>query len=69
VDHFKLRQEVFPEGKAMAVSMSRRIAAELYREIINIRPTWHNDESKEGVLILVTSRQPNRSIKHMFYGR
>ena len=33
-------QEVF-DGKAMIVTMSRRIAAELYEEIIKIRPDWH----------------------------
>src|SRR5690606_11044517 len=33
VTHFEKRQEVF-RGKAMIVTMSRRIAAELYQEII-----------------------------------
>ena len=37
VQHFEARQEVF-EGKAMIVTMSRRIAAELYAEIVQIRP-------------------------------
>ena len=38
IDHFEQRQEIFPEGKAMIVTMSRRIAADLYKEIIHIRP-------------------------------
>lgn len=42
VSHFEARQEVF-EGKAMVVSMSRRIAAELYKAIIALRPDWHSD--------------------------
>ncbi len=52
VDHFEQRQEVF-EGKAMIVAMSRRIAAELYAEIINIRPQWHNDDLKKGAIKVV----------------
>ncbi|MGD9364716.1 MAG: type I restriction endonuclease subunit R [Desulfobacteraceae bacterium] len=59
VDHFELRQEVFPEGKAMVVAMSRRIAAELYREIINIRPAWHSDELKNGALKVVMTSASN----------
>ena len=36
ITHFEQRQEVF-EGKGMIVSMSRRIAAELYDAIIEIK--------------------------------
>lgn len=52
VDHFERRREVF-EGKGMIVSMSRRIAAELYKAIIAIRPDWHNDDLKKGVIKVV----------------
>ncbi|MCK5581843.1 MAG: type I restriction endonuclease subunit R [Candidatus Omnitrophica bacterium] len=52
VDHYEKRQEVF-EGKAMIVAMSRRIAAELYRAIIKIKPQWHNDELTKGVIKVV----------------
>ena len=52
VSHFELRQEVF-EGKGMIVTMSRRIAAELYAEIIKIRPQWHNDGLRKGVIKVV----------------
>lgn len=52
IKHFELRQEVF-EGKAMIVAMSRRIAAALYKEIINIKPSWHNDDLKKGVIKVV----------------
>ena len=52
IAHFELRQEVF-EGKGMIVSMSRRIAAELYKEIIKLRPEWHNDDFKKGVIKVV----------------
>ena len=53
VDHFQQRQEIFPEGKAMIVAMSRRIAADLCKEIINIRPGWHSDNLKKGVIKVV----------------
>ncbi len=52
VAHFEQRQEVF-EGKSMIVCMSRRIAADLYKEITKIRPQWHNDDLKKGVIKVV----------------
>lgn len=52
VNHFEERQSVF-EGKAMIVSMSRRIAAELYDAIIAIRPEWHSDDLNKGVIKVV----------------
>jgi len=63
IDHFEQRQEVF-EGKAMIVSMSRRIAAELYKEIINIRPEWHNDDLKKGVIKVVMTPHPLTALKY-----
>jgi type I restriction enzyme R subunit len=52
VDHYEKRQEVF-EGKAMIVCMSRRIAVELYEEIIKIRPNWQDNDLKKGVIKVV----------------
>ncbi len=52
VHHFEARQEVF-DGKGMIVSMSRRIAADLYDEIIKIRPDWHSDDLDKGVIKVV----------------
>jgi type I restriction enzyme R subunit len=52
VDHFEKRQKGF-DGKAMVVAMSRRIAAELYEEIIKIRPEWHSDDLAKGVIKVV----------------
>ncbi len=52
VTHFEQRQEVF-EGKGMIVAMSRRIAADLYDEIIKIKPEWHNDDLKKGAIKVV----------------
>lgn len=55
IDHFEKRQEVF-EGKGMIVCMSRRIAVELYEEIIKIRPHWHDTDLKKGnVKVVMTS--------------
>lgn len=52
VVHFETRQEVF-DGKAMIVAMSRRIAVELYAEIIKLRPQWHSDDRNSGVIKVV----------------
>lgn len=52
VTHFSQRQEVF-EGKGMIVSMSRRIAAELYQAIIDLKPEWHSDDLNKGVIKVV----------------
>lgn len=52
VTHFEQRQEVF-EGKAMIVTMSRRIAAELYDAIIQLKPEWHSDELAKGAIKVV----------------
>jgi type I restriction enzyme R subunit len=53
IDHFEQRQEIFPEGKAMIVAMSRRIAADLYKEIVKIRPEWYGNDLKKGVIKVV----------------
>jgi type I restriction enzyme R subunit len=52
VSHFEKRQEVF-DGKGMVVAMSRRIAVELYNEIIKIKPEWHSDDLSKGVIKVV----------------
>ena len=52
ITHFEQRQEVM-EGKAMIVTMSRRIAADLYKAITDLKPQWHNDDLKKGVIKVV----------------
>jgi type I restriction enzyme R subunit len=52
VNHFEARNAVL-DGKAMIVCMSRRIAVELYAEIIKVRPDWHNDDDAEGTIKVV----------------
>lgn len=52
VTHFEKRQTVF-EGKGLIVAMSRRIAADLYNAIIELRPKWHSDDLSKGVIKVV----------------
>jgi len=52
VTHFENRQSVI-DGKGMIVTMSRRIAAELYKEIVALRPEWHSEDKKKGVIKVV----------------
>ncbi len=52
VNHFEQRQEVF-YGKAMIVAMSRRIAADLFKEIIALRPSWYSNDLSKGVIKVV----------------
>jgi type I restriction enzyme R subunit len=60
VAHYEKRTEVFA-GKAMIVTMSRRIAVALYSEIIALRPQWHNEDLKEGTLkVVMTSSSSDK---------
>ncbi len=52
VNHFEQRQKAF-EGKALIVTMSRRIAVDLYDEIVAIKPDWHNEDLEKGVIKVV----------------
>jgi len=55
IEHFEQRQTVF-EGKGMIVTMSRRIAVDLYEAIIKLRPEWHSNELNKGVVkVVITS--------------
>ncbi|GAA2440932.1 type I restriction endonuclease subunit R [Streptomyces macrosporus] len=37
-------------GKGMIVCISRKVCAELYREITALRPGWHSDDDADGVI-------------------
>ncbi len=52
VEHFENRLAVM-DGKAMVVVMSRRIAVELYRELVALRPAWHGQDDGQGTLKVV----------------
>ena len=46
-----------PHGKAMIVCATRRICADLYAEIVALRPEWHSDDISTGVVKVVYSGQ------------
>ena len=53
--HFEARREAFA-GKGMIVCMSRRIAVELYAEMIKLRPDWHDADKSQGqIKVIMTS--------------
>ncbi|MCM2131307.1 type I restriction endonuclease subunit R [Larsenimonas rhizosphaerae] len=52
VEHFETRNETI-EGKAMIVAMSRSICAQLYNEIVKLRPDWHDDDPEKGAIKVI----------------
>ena len=52
IQHFETRQQAM-KGKGMIVTMSRRIAVDLYDEIIRLKPEWHSDDDDKGVIKVV----------------
>jgi len=52
VEHYERRCEAL-DGKAMVVVMSRRIAVELYRQIVDLRPEWHGETDETGAIKVV----------------
>ena len=52
VEHFERRREAL-EGKAMVVCMSRRICVEIYRELVRLRPDWHDDDDDRGEIKVI----------------
>ena len=60
VTHFERRQQV-NRGKGMIVTISRRVAADLYGEIIKLRPHWHSDDLNSGTLkVVMTASAANK---------
>jgi type I restriction enzyme R subunit len=52
IQHFENRLATM-DGKAMVVTMSRRIAVGLYRELVVLRPHWHSEDDAYGKLKIV----------------
>ncbi|MBS4536782.1 type I restriction endonuclease subunit R [Clostridium sp. D2Q-14] len=52
VNHYEEKTKTI-DGKAMVVCMSRRICAELYDEIVHLRPSWHSDDVDKGKIKVV----------------
>lgn len=62
VQHYENRLRVI-DGKAMVVAMSRDICAHLYNAIVELRPEWHNDDPKKGVIkIVMTGSSSDKAI-------
>ncbi|OPX07977.1 type I restriction endonuclease subunit R [Mycobacterium sp. AT1] len=63
VTHWAVRSEemrkfISSPGKAFIVGATREICANLYDEIIKLRPEWHDDAVDRGVLKVVYSGSP-----------
>ncbi len=54
VNHFEERQRVI-QGKGMIVTYSRRIAIDLYQQIVKLRPGWHNEDVSGGRIKVIIS--------------
>ncbi|MCY6354376.1 type I restriction endonuclease subunit R [Clostridium sp. ZS2-4] len=52
VNHYEEKAKTI-DGKAMVVCMSRRIAVDLYEEIVKLRPDWHSDDVEKGKIKVV----------------
>ena len=52
VEHWEKRRAAML-GKAMIVTMSRRIAVRLYEKIVELRPEWHSDDPTQGRIKVV----------------
>ncbi|MCF7972161.1 MAG: DUF3387 domain-containing protein, partial [Methylococcaceae bacterium] len=62
VAHFESRNESM-EGKAMVVGMSRDICAQLYSEIIALRPEWHDTDPEKGTIkVVMTGSASDRAL-------
>ncbi|MBD2387821.1 type I restriction endonuclease subunit R [Cylindrospermum sp. FACHB-282] len=55
VAHFENRTAApeLRDGKGMIVCMSRRICADLYNAIIQLKPEWHSEDDSQGFLKVV----------------
>ena len=72
VAHFEQRSadsQIVNGGKAMIVGMSREICARLYAAIVALRPDWHSDDVKKGVIkVVITGSAADREpIKSHLY--
>lgn len=72
VQHFedRCKSPELADGKAMIVGMSRHICVDLYNEIIKLRPDWHSDDHRQGVIKIVfhSSASDDEKIRPHAYG-
>ena len=52
VDHWAKRRQAML-GKAMIVTMSRRIAVRLYEKLVQLNPDWHSDDPAQGAIKVI----------------
>lgn len=57
------------DGKALVVAMSRNVAADLYDQIVKIRPEWHNTDHRKGAIKIVfhSSASDNEKLRPHAY--
>ena len=66
ITHFEQRQ-MANRGKGMIVTMTRRIAADLYENIVKLRPDWHSDTLHDGkikVVMTAAASDEEKLVKH-----
>uniref|UniRef100_UPI00136A1936 type I restriction endonuclease subunit R n=1 Tax=Clostridium sp. C8-1-8 TaxID=2698831 RepID=UPI00136A1936 len=67
VNHYEEKAKTI-DGKALVVCMSRRIAVDLYDEIVKLRPDWHSDDVEKGnikVVMTGSAADNDRLQKHI----
>src|SRR5665213_3538033 len=62
VTHFEEREKVF-EGKGMIVAMSRRVAVDLYSEIIALNPEWHDADLAKGTIKVIMTASSSDGVE------
>lgn len=73
VTHWETRSEeirkfIGTPGKAFIVGATREICAQLYEEIMKLRPHWHDDAVDKGIIKVVysgTARDPENLARHV----
>jgi type I restriction enzyme R subunit len=66
ITHFEIRQTA-NRGKGMIVTLSRQVAADLYEQIIKLRPEWHSDDLNSGkikVVMTASASDKGNLVKH-----
>ena len=62
VRHYDKRQEGIA-GKIMVVCMSRRIAVDLYDQLVALRPDWHAEDDASGLLKVIMTGSASDDIE------
>jgi len=61
IQHIDRRQEALA-GKVMIVCMSRRIAVDLYDQLVALRPEWHSTDDSDGTLKVIMTGNPSEEL-------